>query len=385
MTQLPDSSASPHPSTAPVPPGTSCQRIILHLDMDSFYASVEMQKRPELRGKPVVIGADPKQGSGRGVVCTCSYEARAFGIRSALPISRAFSLCPHAVYLPPDFALYSSVSESVMTILRSFGFRLQQVSIDEAFLDISSLGDYSRAGDLAREIKSVIQSRLGITCSIGIGPGKAVAKIASEIQKPDGLTIVQPENLEALLRPLAVRTIPGIGGKSETVFSSLGILTIGDLLDADPRMLVARFGRGVVPLINSIHGIDESEVCENTGVRSLSRETTFEYDTGDLSLIADTLRHLADAVCLTLKEEHLRCRTVTVKVRYQGFATRTKARTLSHNTDDPAAIMSCARTLFRDIYDGGKIRLLGIRLSSIDKPDASQMTLYGESSFPGRI
>jgi len=385
MTPVPEYPVLSSPATAPVPQGTSCQRIILHLDMDSFYASVEMQKRPELRGRPVVIGADPKQGSGRGVVCTCSYEARAFGVRSALPISRAFALCPHAVFLRPDFSLYSSVSESVMAILRSYGFRLQQVSIDEAFLDISSLGDYSRAGDLARQIKSVIQSRLGITCSIGIGPGKAVAKIASEFQKPDGLTMVKPENLEALLRPLPVRKVPGIGEKSETAFSSLGILTIGDLLDADPRMLVAGFGRGVVPLLNSIHGIDESEVCENSGVRSLSRETTFECDTEDLSLIADTLRRLADAVCLTLNEEHLRCRTVTVKVRYHDFATRTKGRTLSHYTDDPAALRTCARMLFRDIYDGGKIRLLGIRLSSIDKPDASQTTLSGDSSLSGQV
>ncbi|MFA4861752.1 DNA polymerase IV [Methanoregula sp.] len=376
MTPVPKSPAYLNPAMVPGSLDTSLQRIILHLDMDSFYASVEMQKRPELRGRPVVIGADPKQGSGRGVVCTCSYEARAFGVHSALPISRAFALCPHAVFLRPDFALYSSVSESVMEILRSFGFRLQQVSIDEAFLDISSLGGYARAEDLALEIKSKILSRLGITCSIGIGPGKAVAKIASDFKKPDGLTIVLPEHLEAFLGPLPVRKIPGIGEKSERELSVLGIKTIEDLMRADPRILVSRFGRGAVSLLNSVRGIDEREVCENTGARSLSRETTFESDTDDILVIGETFGKLAEAVSRTLSEEHLRCRTVTVKVRDQGFITRTKGRTLSHYTTDPAAISACARMLFQEIYDGGKIRLLGIRLSSIDKPDACQMTLF---------
>nr|WP_320162636.1 DNA polymerase IV [uncultured Methanoregula sp.] len=364
-------------------PDVTGKRIILHLDMDSFYASVEMQKRPELRGMPVIIGADPKQGTGRGVVCTCSYEARAFGVRSALPISRAFDLCPHAAFLRPDFPLYSSVSESVMGILRSYGFRLQQVSIDEAFLDISSLGGYSRAQDLAVQIKSAIQSRLGITCSIGIGPGKTIAKIASDFHKPDGLTIVPPETLAEFLAPLPVRKIPGIGEKSETELAGLGIRTIGDLTSADPRMLVSRFGRGVVSLLNSVQGTEESEVCERTGARSLSRETTFESDTDDLPVIAGTLRMLSDAVCQTLAGEHFRCRTVTIKVRYQGFVTRTKSRSLPHYTDDPVAIRNCALVLFREVYIGGKIRLLGIRLSSIEMPDACQMTLSGGTPVYG--
>jgi len=385
MTPVPDSPVSFHPVTVPVSPDPSSRRIILHLDMDSFYASVEMQKRPEIRGKPVIIGADPKQGLGRGVVCTCSYEARAFGVRSAMPVSRAFALCPQAIFLQPDFALYSAVSESIMAILRTYGFRFQQVSIDEAFLDISSHGDYSRARELALQIKSAIHSQLGVTCSIGIGPGKVVAKMASDFQKPDGLTIVKPENLDKFLRPLPVRKIPGIGGKSEAELSALDIRTIGDLIDSDPRLMVLRFGRGIVSLLNSIHGIDESEVCERVGVGSLSRETTFEYDTDDPSLVADTLGRLVDAVCLSLGEEQLRCRTVTVKVRYQDFATRTKARTLSHYTDDPDAIRTCARMLFRDIYKGGKIRLLGLRVSSIDKPDACQMTLSGDSTLSSQV
>ena len=186
-------------------------RIILHLDMDSFYASVEVQRRPELAGKPVVIGADPKLGKGRGVVSTCSYEARAFGIRSAMPISQAYVLCPHAVFLPPDFPAYVQASAAVMGILRSYGFLMEQVSIDEAFLDISTLGDFALAQILAGEIKAAIRDRLTLSCSIGIAPSRAVAKIASDFKKPGGLTIVTPAVLEAFLAPLPVRKIPGVG------------------------------------------------------------------------------------------------------------------------------------------------------------------------------
>ncbi|MDP3563069.1 MAG: DNA polymerase IV, partial [Methanoregula sp.] len=177
------------------------QRIILHLDMDSFYASVEVQANPELRGKPVVIGADPKNGTGRGVVSTCSYEARAFGIRSAMPISQAYVLCPHAIYLPPHFPRYADASSAVMAILKSHNLPFQQVSIDEAFLDVSSLGDYSMATDLASRIRNDIRTQLGLTCSIGIAPTKVVAKIASDVDKPDGLTVVEPENIFSFLAP----------------------------------------------------------------------------------------------------------------------------------------------------------------------------------------
>ena len=177
-------------------------RIILHLDMDSFYASVEMQAHPELRNKPVVIGADPKQGRGRGVVSTCSYEARAFGIRSAMPVSQAFVLCPHAIFRPPDFPLYAKASGEVMTIIRSFGFSFQQVSIDEAFLDLSPLGTFQAAELFARQIRDTIGKDLGLSCSIGIGKSKLIAKIASDFKKPAGLTVVEPAATELFLSPL---------------------------------------------------------------------------------------------------------------------------------------------------------------------------------------
>jgi DNA polymerase IV (DinB-like DNA polymerase) len=368
-----DQSTGPGMATGIPKPGSS--RIILHIDMDSFYASVEMNERPELRGKAVVIGADPKNGKGRGVVSTCSYEARAFGIRSAMPISQAFVLCPHAVFLPPDFPRYVKVSADILAILKDHGFPIRQVSIDEAFLDVSRLGTFAAAAELAVRIKGTILAQLGLTCSIGIAPTKVVAKIASDVNKPDGLTVVEPENLFSFLAPMPVRKIPGIGKKSEAELFGMGIRTIRDLAAYDIQVLIARFGRSAISLQGITAGIDSSEVKEQEGVKSVSRETTFTDDTDDGHLIAATIDTLAEEVCRNLLDESLHCRTVTVKVRYQDFITKTKARTLPHYTNDPATVRTSAHALLREIFDGRKIRLIGIRLSSFYTCDARQMTL----------
>ncbi|MDO9036217.1 MAG: DNA polymerase IV, partial [Methanoregula sp.] len=346
------------------------QRIILHLDMDSFYASVEVRENPELKGKPVVIGADPKNGTGRGVVSTCSYEARAFGIRSAMPISQAFVLCPHAVYLPPHFPRYAKASAEVMAFLKSHELPFQQVSVDEAFLDVSTMGNYSEATDLAARIRNDIRTKLGLTCSIGIAPTKVVAKIASDVNKPDGLTVVEPENLCSFLGPMPVRKISGVGRKAEAELFEMGIRTIEDLVQSDIQVLISRFGRSAIALQAVTSGIDDDIVKERDSVMSVSRETTFPEDTNNEQLIAATMDEQARDVCRNLLDESLRCRTVTIKVRYHGFVTKTKARTLPHYTDDEKTVRSCAHTLLRDIFDGRPIRLLGIRLSSFEKHDA---------------
>jgi DNA polymerase IV (archaeal DinB-like DNA polymerase) len=351
------------------------QRIILHLDMDSFYASVEMQAHPELRNKPVVIGADPKQGRGRGVVSTCSYEARAFGIRSAMPVSQAFVLCPQAIFLPPNIALYSKVSAEVMTLIKSSGFRFQQVSIDEAFLDLSPLGSFHDAAVLAEQIRTTIERKLGLTCSTGIAESKLVAKIASDFKKPGGLTVVEPAETQHFLAPLPIRKIPGIGKKAELALFELGIRTIGNLAAYDIRKLVAEFGRGAVVLHEMALGADGSDVEEHPDTRSISREITFDTDTDNAGQISMTLDTLAEDVYSGLVEENLSFRTLTIKVRYQGYITRTRARTLSHYTRKKEILRSCAHSLLREMTEDRKVRLLGIRLSSFDKPDARQMTL----------
>jgi len=343
--------------------------------MDSFYASVEMQAHPELRHKPVVIGADPKQGRGRGVVSTCSYEARAFGIRSAMPVSQAFVLCPQAVYLPPDFTLYSRISTEVMAVVRSYGFRFQQVSIDEAYLDISPLGSYHEAAVFAEQVKDTIGRKLGLTCSVGIAQTKLVAKIASDFKKPAGLTVVEPAGTEDFLAPLPVRKVPGIGKKAEQALLELGIRTIGDLAAYDTRKLIAEFGRGAAVLHATARGIDRSEVEERTDTGSISREMTFDEDTDDPDLLARTMDILADEVYSGLVGEDLSFRTLTVKVRYQGFITRTRARTLSHYSRKKEVLLESAHSILREMMEDKKVRLLGIRLSSLEKPDARQMTL----------
>ena len=357
-----------------IPQGTS-SRIILHIDMDSFYASVEMHKRPEIRGKPVVIGADPKHGNGRGVVLTCSYEARVFGIRSAMPISQAFVLCPHAVFLAPDFLLYARISSDIMTILRSYGLRFEQVSIDEAFLDASPLGSFAAAYALAAQIKTVIRTDLGLTCSVGVAPAKIVAKIASDFKKPDGLTIVEPENTATFLASLPVRKIPGIGKKSELELHELGIRSIGELAVFDVQRLIARFGRGGVWLHDAALGFDESEVKERDEIKSISKETTFERDTDDPKTLALTMDALTEDVHRNLTVEGLRFRTITVKVRYEDFVTKTKAKTLVHFTDNVSTLRSNAQALLRTLCGSNRIRLIGLRISSFEKSDGRQMTL----------
>jgi DNA polymerase IV (archaeal DinB-like DNA polymerase) len=365
----------PCPTSLPATEDMTNMQIILHLDMDSFYASVEMQRRPELQGRPVVVGADPKNGRGRGVVCTCSYEARAFGIHSAMPVSQAYVLCPHACFLTPDFDEYARVSGGIMNLLRSFGYRSLQVSIDEAFLDISSCGSVLAGADLARLIQMQIHDRFNLTCSIGIGPGKMIAKIASDYKKPGGLTVVEPLAARDFLAPLLVRKIPGVGKKAEAHLLELGIRTIGDLAATDIQDLLGRFGRGAVHLHELALGNDMGELGEYDGIKSVSRETTFETDTDDPALLLTNLESLAAAVHQCLAEEHLRCRCITLKIRYQGFETRTRSRTLPHYTGDPEPIRISSQALLREMYDGRKVRLIGIRLSSFEKQDPCQMTL----------
>lgn len=373
MAPLICSDSSPAPASPPWE--SSPQQIILHLDMDSFYASAEVQRKPELRNRPVVIGADPKEGRGRGVACTCSYEARAYGIRSAMPVSQAFTLCPHAVFLPPDFEYYTRISGGIMDLVRTSGFRFLQVSIDEAFLDLTPCGSFEAATGLAGEIRQKILDQFGLTCSVGIAPGKTVAKIASDFHKPCGLTVVEPNAVKAFLAPLPVKKIPGIGKKAELMLLERGIRTVGDLAAADVQHLLGCFGRGAASLHELACGNDTGELGEYGGVRSISRETTFDEDTEDPALLAASLNDLAVSVHRNLGEERLRCRTVTVKIRYQGFVTRTRSRTLSHYTGEGDPIRACSQALLRELYDGRKVRLIGVRLSMFEKKDPCQMTL----------
>ncbi|MCM2465368.1 DNA polymerase IV [Methanoculleus oceani] len=345
---------------------TTGGRIILHVDMDSFFASVEVRRDPSLAGRPVIVGADPKGGAGRGVVSTCSYEARRYGVHSGMPISRAYDLCPHGVYLPVDRSFYVRVSEEIMAILSRHAGRIEQVSIDEAYLDVSDAGSFPAAGMLATAIKREIRDETGLTCSVGVAPGKAVAKIASDYQKPDGLTIVRPDEVAGFLAPLPVEKIPGVGKKTREDLLRMGIRTAGDLASRDVQEIIARLGRPGVRVHRLARGIDDGEVQGREGCKSVSRETTFEADTADPSLLSGTLAELADVVAETLRADGLRCRTVTVKVRYRGFETHTRSRTLERFTADPGVIRQVAFALLLPFLNGTDVRLLGVRLSALE-------------------
>jgi DNA polymerase IV (archaeal DinB-like DNA polymerase) len=352
-------------------PGT----ILLHLDMDSFFASVEERERPEIRGRPVVVGADPKGGHGRGVVSTANYEARKYGIRSGMPISRAWSLCPGAVYLPPDFPLYLAASRGVMEILGKYGKDLRQVSIDEAFLDIASAGTYAAAEEIAVRVKEEIRGKERLTCSIGIGPSRIVAKIASDFRKPDGLTIVPPEQVTGFLAPLPVGKIPGIGKKTGGELEGMGITTIGELMEADVQHLQSRFGRWGILMHELAHGRDVRAAREEGISRSVSREVTFGEDTADPGILLQALDEMAGDLHDTLGKEALFFRTLTLKIRYTGFVTKTLSRTLPRPGNSLATIRELARELLAAAPGGTTVRLVGIRLSGLQERGADQRSI----------
>ncbi|HOI12802.1 MAG TPA: DNA polymerase IV [Methanoculleus sp.] len=345
---------------------TTGGRIIMHVDMDSFFASVEIRRNPSLAGRPVIVGADPKGGAGRGVVSTCSYEARRYGVHSGMPISQAYDLCPHGVYLPVDRPFYARVSEEIMAILSRHAGRIEQVSIDEAYLDVSDAGSFPAARALATAIKREIREETGLTCSVGVAPGKTVAKIASDCQKPDGLTVIHLDEVAGFLGPLPVGTIPGIGKKTGEDLRQMGVLTVGDLARRDVQEVVARLGRHGILMHHLARGIDDGEVQSREGCKSVSRETTFEADTAEPSILAGTLAGLADEVAESLRADNLRCRTVTVKVRYRGFQTHTRSRTLPRFTADPAVIQRAASASLLPFLNGEPVRLIGIRLSTLE-------------------
>ncbi|MCW3977636.1 MAG: DNA polymerase IV [Candidatus Bathyarchaeota archaeon] len=342
-------------------------RIIFHVDMDYFFAAVEENEHPEHKGKPIVVGANPKEGKGRGVVSTSNYEAREFGIRSGMPISRAWQRCPHAVYLPVDYKLYTEVSSRIMKILRRYADKFEQWGIDEAFLDVSSkVKDYEDARELAQKIKTEIYKNEKLTCSVGIGPNKLVAKIASDFQKPNGLTAVEEKDVETFLAPLPVNKLLYVGKKTTRRLNALGIETIGDLANYDPSMLAEKFGVWGGQMYLSAHGIDHSEVQERWEIKSMSRDTTFEEDTSDVDFILETLDALAETVHQQLVESNFTCKTVTVKIRYENFETHTHGRTLPFQTNRLEDVQKTARELIHEFLRGDrKVRLVGVRLSNL--------------------
>ncbi len=333
--------------------------------MDAFYASVELLRRPELRDRPVAIGGrgDPMS---RGVVTTANYVARKFGIRSAMPLRTAYGLCPECVFLPVDFDEYRRVSRLFKAAIREVAPLVQDNGIDEAYIDLTALPGDSAA--IARAIKEAVLRATGLTCSIAVAPNKLLAKIGSELDKPDGLTVLTESDLETRIWPLPVRRLNGVGPKSEARLAELGIRTIGDLALQPPERLVERFGASHGRWLHeSAHGRDERPVVIFSEPKSRSRETTFERDTRDRAEIAGTLAALCAQVAEDLGARGYAGRTIGVKLRYADFQTLTRDTTLAAATSEAATIREAAFEALGRIPLDRAVRLIGVRVGNLDK------------------
>ncbi len=339
-------------------------RRIVHLDMDAFYASVEQRDDASLRGRPLAVGGSAE---GRGVVAAASYEARAFGVRSAMPMARALRLCPELRIVRPDFSKYKAVSEEVMSILRGCSDLVEPLSLDEAYVDVTDNRWAMPYGSLvAKELKRRIREQTGCTASAGVAPNKFLAKIASGWRKPDGLTVISPDRVEQFLQTLPVDALWGVGPVTATKLRKLGIERVVDVRTFDFGVLQKEVGSLADWLRRLSYGDDPRPVVPHRPAKSASSETTFEEDLEDLNAIKAELARLARETAEWLEKKHLAGRTVTIKVRYADFTTVTRSHTLSRPTSDPDVISSWATELLYRTQAGRRpVRLLGARVNGL--------------------
>jgi DNA polymerase IV (DinB-like DNA polymerase) len=354
-------------------------RFILHCDLDCFFAAVEERDNPDYIGKPIIIGADPKDGKGRGVVSTCNYEARKFGLHSAMPISQAYKRCPHGTYLHPNFEKYHKTSKEVMEILNFYSDKFQQVSIDEAYLDVSDkCKDYKEVREIVEKLKDEVKKILGITISVGCAPTKSIAKIASDFNKPNGITIVKPNEVKQFLQNLDITRIPGIGKKTKIYYNKKGIKTIGDIINQTLPKMKKLFGKNGEWVWNVANGFDNREVKEYHGDRkSISKERTFYEDTDDLNLILSKLEEINNRIHKNVIKNKIYYKTVTLKIRLEGFLTYTRSKSFIHHVQDKNQVLKVIIELLNQFSTvNKKVRLVGIRLSNLEKaPSVAQTTL----------
>jgi DNA polymerase IV (DinB-like DNA polymerase) len=342
-------------------------RIIMLVDMDYFFAQVEERANPAIKGRPVVVGADPKEGKGRGVIATCNYEARKYGLRSGMPISTAWHKCPAAVFLPVRFELYGEASRNVMKIFRAYADKFEQMSVDEAYLDVSNrCKTFEEAEEIAKKLKKEVLVKENLTCSVGIGPNKLVAKIAAGESKPDGLTVVLSDEVRSFLNPKKVGALYGVGPKTESHLNSLGIITVEDLSKTPKEALFQEFGVFGEDLYEMSRGIDERELSEEWVTKSIGRQYTFEKDTKNKKFIMSIIDDMIRKIYRELKEQDFVFRNVVFKVRFEDFDTRTKSKTLEDYTDSVKILRKTAEDqLVPFLKDERRIRLVGISVHSL--------------------
>ncbi|HVT57569.1 MAG TPA: DNA polymerase IV [Thermoanaerobaculia bacterium] len=351
-------------------------RRVLHCDMDCFYAAVHIRDDPSLAGKPVVVGGPPE---GRGVVAAASYEARRFGIHSAMPSSRARRLCPQIVFLPPDFRRYHRESEKIFAIYHEYTPQVEAVSIDEAYLDVTGrLEAHGSATALAKEIRRRVRDERRLTVSVGVGPNRLVAKIASDFRKPDGLTVVPPARVQAFLDPLPVRRLHGVGPATERALTDLGIETVAQLRSQPLALLLERFGRQGRALHEFAQGIDQRPIETQRERKSLGSESTYVVDLEGREAVEAEIDRLAAEVAGALAQRELAGCTVTLKLRYGDFTTITRSRTFTYPLRDGPVIAGCARGLLGKTEAASRpVRLVGVTASNLVGSSMAQLLLFG--------
>jgi DNA polymerase-4 len=355
------------------------ERIVLHIDMDAFYASVEQLDHPELRGKPVIVGGT----SNRGVVSAASYEARKFGVRSAMPIFQAKKRCPQGIFVPVRMARYKEMSNQVMEILESYSPIVEQVSIDEAYLDITGQERLHGSPEgIARRIKEEIRRRTSLSCSIGIAPNKFLAKVASEANKPDGLKMIPSQESSKIAQSLPIGKVPGVGKKTVDRLAKLKVVNLGDLLARPETALLKAVGKFAYTLMEFAKGMDESPVVSHTDAKSISSEETFEENTNNFELLRKELLLQAEEVGRRLRRNELKGSTVTLKLRRADFVRITRSISFSEPTDSTKTLYSWALKLLEAVDLSEKFRLIGIAVSSFGRNESpsTQLNLFGGES-----
>ena len=347
-------------------------RKIIHMDMDAFYASVEQRDNPDYRGKPIVVGGSP-EGRG-GVVATCSYEARKFGIRSAMPSKKALQLCPHVIFIRPRFSVYKEVSQKVRAIFLRYTDLIEPLSLDEAYLDVTEDKlNIGSAIEIAKQIKQAIKDELQLTASAGVSVNKFVAKIASDMNKPDGLTFIGPSRIEQFIEELPIEKFFGVGKVTAEKMKKLYLHTGADIKKLTEAELAQHFGKVGVFYYNIARGIDNRPVEANQETKSLSAEDTFPYDLTNASEMNNQLDKLAKTVCNRLQHYRLKGRTITLKIKYSDFKQVTRSKSFAEPLDDFDTISSTSKSLLgaTDLKDK-KIRLLGINISNFGSSNTSE-------------
>ncbi len=362
-------------------------RTIMHLDLDAFFCAVEEQRDPTLRGRPFAVGGRPES---RGVVSSASYAARQFGVRSAMPMAKAVRLCPELLVVSPNFSAYRAASQQVMAHLHALTPLVEQISIDEAFLDVTALGE--PGAEMAARLQATIRDELALSCSLGVAANKLVAKVATDVGKslvrsgamPQAICVVPPGDEAAFLAPLPTTALWGVGPKTAEKLAELGIHMIGDIAAWPAADLARRFGQHGEDLSRRARGIDDRQIVTERAAKSISQETTFAHDVTEQATLERTLREQAAEVAASLRRKDLMGTTVKLKIRWPDFTTPTRQLTLPQPTDDPEEIAEAALRLFHQIWPRGQaVRLIGVGVSGLGTPPR-QLSLWDAPSAPSQ-